>query len=459
MMMLLFAGLLSMAAAEEQFPGWGAAAWNPMYNPYAARSATPTQSATPSASTLPQRELKPYSPVIWSREASFGNPVPAAEEPAAPQCEDDAKFFSTGIGSALIEHPEYDPSNLKISLARNKKFFQVDQPFSHKANELSLMEVEGLDDEPGDEETKAANMRELIRNKNKWSSDRLDKAERERRKELEKEMHDLKTKKEAATSIDFYYVNMDNAKERKNCVERQFKDMPGKPQPIRFPAIQFPDRCAKKKKNRDYEACLKESGLGDCFVSGIDYAATGTHGSQEHDTHRIRNAIISNWCGHKRLFESMEQQRQNGTAPEYFVVLEDDVVLDRKYFTKVIKDFVTNYENRDWDAVQLDPFGHKDRKDMIGQFRGKPVFKPAADGQCSAYWGFHAVLVKTAALHRINHWMSINQAVPIDWLPWRMPHMLAYSALVSRNPEAQMTGGAVVLPSYCSAKVMKSTIA
>merc|ERR1719478_704090 len=88
----------------------------------------------------------------------------------------------------------------------------------------------------------------------------------------------------------------------------------------------------------------------------------------------------------------------------------------------------------------------------------KPVFKPASDGQCSAYWGFHAVLVKVSALHRINHWMKLNQAIPIDWLPWRMPHGLSYSALVSRNPEAALNGNVIVLPQYCSAKVMKSTI-
>merc|ERR1719379_902700 len=147
-------------------------------------------------------------------------------------------------------------------------------------------------------------------------------------------------------------------------VERGREDMPGRVQPKRYPALKFPEKCVKAKSHAEYEVCLKENDLGDCFESGIDYAATGTHGTRDNGLHSIRNAVLSNWCGHKRLFKSLEEQANNthdGTAPQYVVVLEDDVILDRKYFTEVIQDFVRNYPNRDWDAVQLDPFGHKNR--------------------------------------------------------------------------------------------------
>jgi hypothetical protein len=415
--------ILAMAAAEESYP-WGS---------------IDSQSAT-------------------RRNLPFGlssTPVVAA---ADPQCEPDEAFFQKGIGQALLQHHEFDGSNVKIALGRNTRFFSVDQPFSHAANELSLAEVD-VEEEPHDEaETKAEELRAKIRAKHAWKADHIEEAEKARKVELKMEADTIrKSSKEA--QVDVYYVNMDNAHERKNCLERQFRDMPGSPQPKRYSALKFPEQCAKAKTNAKYEECLKEAQLDDCFESGIDYAATGTHGTQVHDQHKIRNAVLSNWCGHKRLFKQLEAEAKNGTStPEYVVVLEDDVILDRKYFLKVIKDFAKNYHNRDWDVVQLDPFGHKDRKDLLEQFRGKPVFKPTADSTCSAYWGFHAVLVKTSALHRINHWMSINQAVPIDWLPWRMPHVLAYSALVSRNPEATLRGGTVVLPHYCSSKVMKSTI-
>lgn len=375
-----------------------------------------------------------------------------------PNCEPEANFYESNIATALLEHPEFDDSNVKIALGRNKRFFSVDQPFSHKANELSLLEVPETPVKEDLDEAKASLIRSKIRAKHAWKSDKIEEALKAREEELKKEMEFLKTKAGQVASVDFYYVNMDNAKERRNCVERQFKDMPGKQQPKRYPALKFPEKCVKAKSHADYEQCLKAEALGDCIESGIDFAATGTHGTRDNGLHSIRNAVLSNWCGHKRLFQTLEEQVNNGTAPQYVVVLEDDVILDRKYFTQVVQDFVQHYPNRDWDAVQLDPFGHKNRKDLVEMFRGKPVFKPTADSQCSAYWGFHAVLLKTSALHRINHWMSINEAVPIDWLPWRMPHMLAYSALVSRNPEQNVKGDAVVLPQYCSAKVMQSTI-
>merc|ERR1719159_1082670 len=102
--------------------------------------------------------------------------------------------------------------------------------------------------------------------------------------------------------------------------------MPGNIQPKRFPALQFPGNCAKAKTHAAYEACLKEAELGDCFEAGIDFPATGTHGTQNHDEHKIRSAVLSNWCGHKRLFKQIEEQAKNGTAPQYMVVLEDDVI-------------------------------------------------------------------------------------------------------------------------------------
>jgi len=406
---------------------------------------------------LASAQFNPFDGMAGTRANTPFGATPAAD--AGPQCEPEQNFFQKGIGQALIQHPEFDGSNVKIALGRNTKYFQVDQPFSHAANALSLAEVPiGALEEEDPVEKEANDLRAKIRAKHAWSGARIEEADKIRKLELKAEEEALKGKDSSKATVDVFYVNMDNQKERKNCLERQFKDMPGKPQPKRYPALRFPDVCSKSKTHQKYEECLKEADLGDCFESGIDYAATGTHGTQNHDEHRIRSAVLSNWCGHKRLFKQLEADAKNGTAADYVVILEDDVILDRKYFMNVIKDFATQYHNRDWDLVQLDPFGHKDRKDFVEHFRGKPVFKPAADSTCSAYWGFHAVLLKTSALHRINHWMSMNQAVPIDWLPWRMPHVLAYSALVSRNPEAALKGGVVVLPQYCSSKVMKSTI-
>jgi len=384
----------------------------------------------------------------------FGYMSGGQEDPRNSKCDAEETFFERGIRTSLIQHPEFEEDKVKISLGKKKsKFMQVDVPFSHKANQMSLMEAA----EPASEEDPMAKERAKMRAKKAWTGSRIEQAKHAREAELKAEK--LQEQDRNAKKIDVWYVNMDTAHERKNCLERQFMDMPGNIKPNRFEAVRFPDSCHKAEPGKAYEDCLAQSNLHDCIEAGIDYASTATHGTQGKDEGRIRSAVISNWCGHKRLFQKIEAEAKNDTEhAKYVVILEDDVVLDRKYFMKVLEDFATKYENRDWDFVQIDPFGHKDKKDMLEHFRGKPVFKPTADNQCSQYWGFHAVLIKVSALPRINHWMSINQAIPIDWLPWRMPHGLSYSALVSRNPEAALNGNVIVLPSYCSSKVMKSTI-
>jgi len=375
-------------------------------------------------------------------------------EPTEAKCDADSTFFEKEIGSALLQHPEFDEDKVKISLGKSKmKFMQIDQPFSHKANALSMSMLEEAPAEIDQFATKRATMRA----KKAWSGSRIEQAKAARAAELKQEM--VQEEDEKAKKIDVWYVNMKSAHERKSCLERQFMDMPGGIKPNRFGAIKFPESCFSATPGKPYEECLAQNNLHDCVESGIDYASTASHGTRSAEEGKIRSAVISNWCSHKRLFKQIENEAANNTDhAKYVVLLEDDVVLDRKYFMPVLQEFATKYENRDWDFVQIDPFGHKDKKDLLEHFRGKPVFKPANDGQCSAYWGFHAVLIKVSALHRINHWMKLNQAIPIDWLPWRMPRGLSYSALVSRNPEAALNGNVIVLPSYCSSKVMKSTI-
>merc|ERR1719310_2374873 len=128
-------------------------------------------------------------------------------------------------------------------------------------------------------------------------------------------------------------------------------DMPGHVKPNRFSAVKFPGNCADATPGKLYEQCLKDAGVGDCVEAGIDYASTASHGSQEVSEGKIRSAVISNWCGHKRLFKKIEEEaaQNNGTYAKYVVILEDDVILDRKYFMNVLEDFTTKYPNRDWE--------------------------------------------------------------------------------------------------------------
>merc|ERR1719161_2663279 len=160
--------------------------------------------------------------------------------------------------------------------------------------------------------------------------------------------------------MDVWYINMKGKKERKECITKQLLDMDPPIHGLRFPALQFPDCTAQGP----FEECIKKSGYGDCIEGGIDFGATGTHGSYNSNEWAIRSAVISNWCGHKRLFQKLEEDKKSRkTKPaKYAVVLEDDVILDREWFGRVIRDFATNYENKDWHLVQVDPFGSMEKK-------------------------------------------------------------------------------------------------
>jgi len=202
---------------------------------------------------------------------------------------------------------------------------------------------------------------------------------------------------------------------------------------------------------------LKKKGYGDCIENGIDYNSISTHGSKGTSRRKMGFHVVANWCSHKRLFEKLESKM--GDA-EYFLVLEDDVILDRNYTMEVLKDFVQNYKDQSWDLLQIDPIGAKSKDDLKGHFKGKPVWAPSTGDDCKQYYGFQAVLVKSSALPNINKWMSSKPAMPIDWIPTTMPNVQSFGGLIARNPEeATHFGRFIAMPAYCAKTVSKSTIA
>jgi GR25 family glycosyltransferase involved in LPS biosynthesis len=274
-------------------------------------------------------------------------------------------------------------------------------------------------------------------------------------------------------SYDVWYINMNKSEARKNCIERQLHDA-GIEKVNRFPAVEIRGmsnhdrKLLQKEKNAEkadafYLDQLKNLGYGDCIEGGVDFNGTMTHGSQKSNEWHLRSAIIANYCGHKRLLKQLEKDE---STSDYIVLLEDDVIIDRKWFKTVVEDFITNFDkkNKKWTMVQIDPFGYKSSEDFVGHFRGKPVWKPQFKAPCSSYWGFQAVIFRKSALPKINEYLATAPAMPIDWLQYKVDDALAFSALVARNPESLSNSNwagekEVVLPSFCAKTVMKSTIA
>lgn len=283
---------------------------------------------------------------------------------------------------------------------------------------------------------------------------------------------DLRLEDLEDVKFDTWYVNMNKNVDRKECIERQLHESGIKAN--RFTAVEIlgqthEDRKAlfqaKKAKDAEeaYLAQLTRLGYGDCIEGGFDFNATLTHGSQHSKEWHMRNAILANYCGHKRL---LKEQANNASAAEYIVVMEDDVIIDRPWFKSVVQDFIANFDkNKKWSMVQLDPFGYKATEDFVGHFRGKPVWKPQFKAPCSQYWGFQAVIFKKSALPEINKWLATNPAMPIDWLQYKIDGALAFSSLTAHNPESlananwQVGGKTVEAPKFCKKTVMQSTIA
>lgn len=274
------------------------------------------------------------------------------------------------------------------------------------------------------------------------------------------------TKPVGKPKIEAWYVNLKKSNERGHCINRQLQELGLEPH--RFEGVEWPKECSGNTM------CLKQrTTVGDCIEGGVGWGAVTTHGTKkkneiggENGDARTQRGVLGNWCSHKRLFEQLEKDKiTNGngnTEEEYFLVLEDDVVL-HKNFTEKIENFIQNYDGKlndgskkDWHFVQIDPFG--DTGKQRGKFDNGVLSLPRKEGE---WFGMHAVLIKKSALPKITSWMRNHKAIPIDWIPKRMNNFLAWKPHIAENPEVVHAGGQLHdLPEYCNKKaLLKSEIA
>eukprot|EP00746_Dinoflagellata_sp_MGD_P157901 gnl/MRDRNA2_/MRDRNA2_86344_c0_seq1.p1 gnl/MRDRNA2_/MRDRNA2_86344_c0~~gnl/MRDRNA2_/MRDRNA2_86344_c0_seq1.p1 ORF type:complete len:422 (+),score=94.96 gnl/MRDRNA2_/MRDRNA2_86344_c0_seq1:83-1348(+) len=277
--------------------------------------------------------------------------------------------------------------------------------------------------------------------------------------------------------IDFWYVNLKDSRDRRDCMDRQIGEMGMKPH--RFAAYSF-KRC-RDALTDDIQTCLVQKKYGDCVKSGVNWGSVKTHGSASNTELERMYKIVSNWCSHKRMMAYMLKKRDalnttEARKPKYAVILEDDVAFDRHDFLRKVVNFAETYDgkyseqnpgkvhgaNQTWQMVQIDPFGSKCDKHIVGYFEGLPVWKPRnANGgwECSNYWGAQALLVKYSEIPNIIKHMEDHQTVPLDWLPAHLPGGLALRANIALNPEASRSVHMrVPMPQYCRKSVSQSTI-
>merc|ERR1719463_158569 len=168
----------------------------------------------------------------------------------------------------------------------------------------------------------------------------------------------------AEQEIEVWYINMAARTDRKNCVERQLLDMGIVPH--RFEAVE--PKPEDLKEGGKYHDCVKGGYLRNAAYTDANKA--GGH---------VKMGIIGDTCSHKRVFEEILKSKSNA---KYFVVLEDDVLLNPLKFKTAINSFVDpvqGYKGKhaeDWQMVQLDFMGDFCRDHAVGTAAGKRVFKP-----------------------------------------------------------------------------------
>lgn len=229
-------------------------------------------------------------------------------------------------------------------------------------------------------------------------------------------------------NVEVWYVNVDSAKDRAKCMDNQLK------------ALDIvPHRFAALSKLTD-----------DCTVGGEKRAFMSDWDEQKKQLVRndkARFSIISNWCSHKQLFSKLYN---SSSEAEFFMVMEDDAVINEKKFKPKMKQFIKDYNGthaQDWQMVQIDFYGSSCGHHRVGNVGGKTVFKPKnlfkqAPGfkkplkdseDCSQYYGGQAFLVRRSAIPSIVEDMESHATVPLDWLPAQLPRGLAWKPNIAYN--------------------------
>jgi len=145
--------------------------------------------------------------------------------------------------------------------------------------------------------------------------------------------------------------------------------------------------CANKRVLNDHANCLTKS---------VDWEAVQNFAKESGKT---MWDVLGSWCSHVKLLKEVSTRIQldEKFVHEYpaLLILEDKTILDREWTEEITKDWVNNFDGQ-WDMVQLDTYGGKGlKRDKIGEFRNKTVYKPSWHG---SYAGFHAVQLNTKSV-------------------------------------------------------------
>lgn len=258
---------------------------------------------------------------------------------------------------------------------------------------------------------------------------------------------------ELLNDIEVWYINNGDRHDRDSCMKKQLETLGLIPH--RFEAVR-PTRTGLQNGG-EFADCVKGGYLRDkAYVDAT--AGAPVYGG------KTKLAIIGDTCSHKRLFQQLADS--NSTA-KYFLVLEDDAILNPQRLKSSLNQFVTEYNGphaKDWQMVQMDFVGHFCKDQAVGEVGGKTVFKPKDiykmgaekdfGRDCARYWGSHALLMQKDQLSSVVEHLETHKTDAMDHVQGALPRALSWRPKIAGTGIRKFNE----LPDFCNKKMTKSSI-
>lgn len=213
--------------------------------------------------------------------------------------------------------------------------------------------------------------------------------------------------------IKAYFVNLESSVERAKCmyaqlakIEREVMSIGGSFQYDRLPAVTF-SKCTTP------EECVEER--PECFpTKQTGYVQVhGARGAIGADAQHLLHGVFGNWCSHLIALNNMLAQKADY---DFFMLLEDDVIMRNVYFTKHIMRLLGTFPNH-WSLISVDTFNNPGQnlpESDAMDVDGFPLYSLSRTQ--GTYWGAHMWLLNSRPLERFVSFYQNSPAVPVDWI-------------------------------------------
>lgn len=186
-------------------------------------------------------------------------------------------------------------------------------------------------------------------------------------------------------------INLDRRLDRCQCMSAQLQSSPYAVERYSAKTVGATTVDQLRSKREKHGICAKS------FKRGLDCGAHDCLGE------------MSLFCTQHQLWDSLVNRTE-----DYFIIMEDDVLLDKFAWDK-IGEFLETYPE-EFDLLQMDSYGNRavPVRDVKHIFSGSYVYTPSENGD---YFGGHGFIVKRKSLPKLSEYLERLGGVPVDRLP------------------------------------------